>query len=156
MRSVLELFHPKLLPSSPTALAALAGGALFAASCMVGGQATETLPRDPGGTMTVSQVRSCLEMWPQEEDGLVFRTTRRASETFVGVLMMDLTAEPNRTASVAIAIYDDADLLDAYEERARQDPEEEVRRVKNAVISTHGPFTGRLADGESRVRTCLG
>lgn len=153
---MLDLFHPKVLPSSSTALAALAGGAVFAASCMLGSSATESLPRDPGGTMTVSQVRSCLDMWPQEEDGLVFRTTRRASETFVGVLMMDLTERPHRTATVAIAIYDDADLLDAYEERARQDPEEEVRRVKNAVISAHGPFTGRLADGESMVRTCLG
>jgi hypothetical protein len=155
---VLELLHLKVVPASPTMLAAVAGGAVFAGSCMLGGHSAEPAA-DPGGTLTATQVRSCLETRPQDEDGedgLVFRTTRRSSEHFVGVLMMDLTTETPRTATVGIAIYDDPDLLDAYEERARQDPDEEVRRVQNAVVSTHGHFTGRLAEGARWVRGCLG
>lgn len=155
MSPVLELLPMKVVPASPTVLAAVAGGALLAGSWLMGGQAAPA-PRDPGGRLTAHQVRSCLETWPRDEDGLVFRTTRRHSESFVGVLMMDLTTEQQRTATIGIAIYDDPDLLDAYEERARQDPDDEVRRVQNAVVSTHGEFTGRLADGARRVRSCLG
>ncbi len=152
---MLELLHLKIVPASPTMLAAVAGGALFAGSCMLGGHSAEPAA-DPGGTLSATQVRNCLETWPQDEDGLVFRTTRRSSENFVGVLMMDLTTETPTTATVGIAIYDDPDLLDAYEERARQDPDEEVRRVQNAVVSTHGHFTGLLAEGARWVRGCLG
>lgn len=140
--------------AAPNVLATLAAGAVFAASMVAGGGEAEQ-PRDPGGDLTAAHVRACLERWPEDAGGLVFRTTRHSSDSFVGVLMMDPAASPAHTATVGIAVYDDADLLDAYEERARQDQDDDVARVQNAVVAFHGPFTGRLALGERRVRRCL-
>jgi len=123
-------------------------------SCAVSRSAAD-IPRDPGGDMTANAVRACLDRLPRDDSGLVFRTTRRSSDNFVGVVMMDLTQSPVRTATVGIAVYADADLLDAYEERARQDPGDEVARVRNAVVSYRGPFTGKLALGEGWVEGCV-
>lgn len=97
-------------------------------------------------------VRSSAEVQVHDHDD---RRPRRSSDNFVGVVMMDLTQSPVRTATVGIAVYPDALLLDAYEERARQDAEDEVARVRNAVVSYHGPFTGRLAVGERLVERCV-
>jgi len=123
-------------------------------SCAPSRSAAEA-PRDPGGDLTANAVRACLDTRPWDDSGLVFRTTRKSSDNFVGVVMMDLTQSPVRTATVGIAVYADADLLDAYEERARQDPGDEVARVRNAVVAYHGPFTGRLDLGERWVEGCL-
>lgn len=108
-----------------------------------------------GERFTTSELRACLDKHPGEHDGLLFRTTTRYSDSFVGVIMMDLTTRPARTATVGIAVYDDAELLDAYEERARQDPTDEVVRVRNAVVSSHRPTSARLARGERWVAACL-
>lgn len=153
MAAVLELWTLRTAPASPTMLAAVAAGALFAASCLAGGRGVEAV-RDPGGDLTAREVRACLDAWPPA-DGLIFRTTREHSESFVGVVMLDTTSLPQHMATVGIAVYSDADRLDAYEERAREDPDDEVRRVRNAVVSTHGHFSGRLALGAQRVRGCL-
>lgn len=107
------------------------------------------------GGYTASTIRACLEKYPGTHQGLIFRTTTRSSDSFVGVVMMDLTTKPARTATVGIAIYDDADLLAAYEERARQDPTDEVTRVRNAVVSYHTPDSANLALGERWVDDCL-
>ncbi len=148
------VWQVRAVQTSPNAVAALVAGVVFAASLATGdGEAEEH--KDPGGDLTAAQVRACLERWPEEEAGLVFRTTKQSSDSFVGVLMMDPASEPVHMASVGIAVYDDADLLDAYEERAREDRDDEVSRIQNAVVAFHGPFTGRLALGERRVRSCL-
>lgn len=148
------MWQVRALQAAPNAVATLAAGVVFAASLVAGGGEAEQ-PRDPGGHLTATQVRDCLERWPQDEGGLVFRTTRQSSDRFVGVLMMDPATRPAHTATVGIAVYDDADLLDAYEERAREDRDDDVTRVQNAVVAFHGPFTGKLALGERRVRRCL-
>jgi hypothetical protein len=139
----------RAVPRAAVAVTALAVLSLVA-SC---GDAEQT--RDPGGRLTATQVRSCLEQRPPDGPDLLVRTTAGATDHFVGVLMMDLSAAPSHTASIGIAIYDDADLLDAYEDRAREDPEDEVSRVQNAVVSSHGPFSGRLALGRRWVHGCL-
>lgn len=108
-----------------------------------------------GGRYTASTIRACLEKYPGTHHGLIFRTTTRSSDSFVGVIMMDLTTKPARTATVGIAIYDDADLLAAYEERARQDPTDDVTRIRNAVVSYHTPDSANLALGERWVDDCL-
>jgi hypothetical protein len=108
-----------------------------------------------GTRFTTSALRACLDKHPGQYDGLLFRTTARASDSFVGVIMMDLTTTPARTATVGIAVYDDAELLEAYEERARRDPTDEVVRVRNAVVSSHTPGSPRLAMGERWVANCL-
>jgi hypothetical protein len=135
------------------AVAALAATTLLTSSCdMVRTQIAES--RDlPGEALTAEQIRECLDQRPEEE-GVLFRTTR-SSESFVGVLMMDLAQSSSRPVSVGIAIYDDEALLDAYEERARQDPEDTVARIRNTVVSYHGSFTGRLAEGRHWVWVCL-
>ncbi|HEX6877824.1 MAG TPA: hypothetical protein VF165_19345 [Nocardioidaceae bacterium] len=107
------------------------------------------------GRFTASSVRACLDKYPGTHHGLIFRTTTRPSDTFVGVIMMDLTTKPARTATVGIAIYDDVDLLAAYEERARKDPTDEVTRVSNAVVSYHTSGSPNLALGERWVDACL-
>jgi hypothetical protein len=140
--------------SRSDALAALVATTLLTSSCdVVRAQIVET--RDLAEeALTAEQIRECLDQRLQEDDGLLFRTTR-SSESFVGVLMMDLTQSPSRPVSVGIAIHDDEALLDAYEERARQDPEDTVARIRNAVVSYHGSFTGRLAEGRHWVWVCL-
>jgi len=137
-----------------TSVAAIAAVILLALTTSCARSAAE-VPRDPGGDLTANAVRACLDTRPWDDSGLVFRTTKRSSDNFVGVVMMDLTQSPVRTATVGIAVYPDALLLDAYEERARQDAEDEVARVRNAVVSYHGPFTGRLAVGERLVERCV-
>jgi hypothetical protein len=139
---------------SRVAVAALAATALLTSACdVVRAQIADTrdLAED---ALTADQIRECLDQRPEESDGLLLRTTR-SSDSFVGVLMMDLAQSPSQPVSVGIAIYDDPALLDAYEERARQDPEETVARVRNAVVSYHGSFTGRLAEARSWVLVCL-
>jgi hypothetical protein len=123
-------------------------------SCAPSRSAAE-VARGPGGDLTANAVRACLDTRAWDDSGLVFRTTKKSSDNFVGVVMMDLTQSPVRTATVGIAVYPDALLVDAYEERARQDAEDEVARVRNAVVSYHGPFTGRLAVGERLVQRCV-
>lgn len=136
-------------------------GAAAAAAAVVLTASCAATPSDAGerttgaDRLTAGRIRSCLDKHPGNQDGLLFRTTTRSSESFVGVIMMDLTTRPTRTATVGIAIYDDADLLDAYEERARQDPTDEVTRFKNAVVSLHTPTSERLALGERWVQGCL-
>jgi hypothetical protein len=138
-----------------TLVAVLALVGLVTTSCdLVGPDAA--VADDPGGTLTANAVRACLEQRPREEEGLLFRTTSKSSDNFVGVMMMDLTASRTTPATVGIAVHDDAELLDAYEERAREDPEETVTRVQNAVVSFHGEFTGRLVQGRRWVQLCLG
>ena len=139
---------------SDTLVAVLALAALLTTSCdLVGPEAASA--DDPGGTLTANAVRACLEQRPREEGGLLFRTTRKSSDNFVGVMMMDLAATSSTPATVGIAIHDDAALLDAYEQQAREDPEEIVDRVENAVVSYHGEFTGRLEQGREWVQICL-
>lgn len=142
-------------PVIPRSAAAIAVLLLVPTTSCASSRSAAEAPRDPGGDLTANAVRACLDTRPSDDSGLVFRTTRRSSDNFVGVVMMDLTQSPVRTATVGIAVYPDADLLDAYEERARQDPEDEVARVRNAVVSYHGPFTGRLAVGERWVEGCV-
>jgi hypothetical protein len=145
---------------SRIAVAVAAATALLTSSCdVVNAQiagshdlAAEALTT--GEALTAEEIRECLDQRPEEEDGLLFRTTR-SSESFVGVLMMDLAESPSSPVSVGIAIYDDAALLEAYEERARQDPEDTVARIRNTVVSYHGAFTGRLAEGRHWVWLCL-
>jgi hypothetical protein len=150
---------------SRVAVAVMAATTLLTSSCDVKARIAETHDLagealttgetlTTGQALTTEQIRECLDQRPQEEDGLLFRTTR-SSESFVGVLMMDLAQSPARPVSVGIAIYDDTALLDAYEERARQDPEDTVARIRNAVVSYHGKFTGRLAEGRHWVWGCL-
>jgi hypothetical protein len=150
---VWQLRHLPATPPSPTALAALVGGVVFALACLVGDPAAEPA-RDPGGSLTAGQVRACLERQPTDRD-LLFRTTDRTSEHFVGVVMMDRAGRQTSTAFVGIAVYADADMLDAYAERAREDPTDEVTRVLNAVVSYHGPSSGTLAVGRRWVGRCL-
>jgi hypothetical protein len=145
--------------TSRVAVVVLAATTLLTSACDVKARIVEThdlageaVPT--GEALTTEQIRECLDQRPEEEDGLLFRTTR-SSESFVGVLMMDLTESSARPVSVGIAIYDDVALLDAYEERARQDPEDTVARIRNAVVSYHGSFTGRLAEGRHWVWVCL-
>jgi hypothetical protein len=109
----------------------------------------------PDRRVTVKEIRGCLDKRPGRYDGLLFRTTTRPSDSFVGVIMMDLTTRPTRTATVGIAVFDDEDLLDAYEDRARQDPTDEVTRVENAVVSYNTPTSPRLQRGVSWVDACL-
>lgn len=104
---------------------------------------------------SASRIRACLDRRPGNHHGLIFRTIAPASDSFVGVVMMDLTTRPARTATVGIAIYDDAALLDAYERRARQDHSDEVTRIRNAVVSYHVGDSPKLALGESWVDACL-
>jgi hypothetical protein len=144
---------------SRVAVGVLAATTLLTSSCEVRAQIADT--RDLAGealttgeALTAQQIRECLDERPEKEDGLLFRTTR-SSESFVGVLMMDLTQSPAHPVSVGIAIYDDPAVLDAYEERARQDPEDTVARIRNTVVSYHGSFTGRLAEGRHWVWVCL-
>jgi hypothetical protein len=144
---------------SRVAVAVMAATTLLTSSCDVKARIAETHDLagealTTGEALTAEQIHECLDQRPEEEDGLLFRTTR-SSESFVGVLMMDLAQSPARPVSVGIAIYDDVALLDAYEERARQDPEDTVARIRNAVVSYHGKFTGRLAEGRHWVWGCL-
>lgn len=141
-----------VMPTSRAVLAGLAG--LLTCSCGLV-QPEAAVARDPGGRLTANEVRACLDRHPREEGRLLFRTTTKSSDNFVGVLMMDLDRPRSLPATVGIAVYDDADLLDAYEERARQDPHDTVIRFRNAVVSYHGPFTGKLAEGRRWVRLCL-
>jgi hypothetical protein len=144
---------------SRVVMGVLAATTLLTSSCDVRAQIADTRDlageaRTTGEALTAQQIRECLDEWPEREDGLLFRTTQ-SSETFVGVLMMDLAQSPAHPVSVGIAIYDDLALLDAYEERARQDPEDTVARIRNTVVSYHGSFTGRLAEGRHWVWVCL-
>lgn len=148
------VWRTRVIQASPNAVAAVVAGVVFATSCVMGNARAER-PRDAGGDLTAAQVRACLELWPEDEDALVFRTTRGPSTDFVGVLMLDPSQAGSRTATVGIAIFDDADLLDAYEERARADRDDEVVRIRNTVVAFHGPFTGALSRGERWVRRCL-
>lgn len=140
---------------SDTLVAVVAIVSLLTGSCgLVAPEAA--VADDPGGTLTANAVRACLEQRPRETEGLLFRTTRKSSDNFVGVMMMDLTASGSAPATVGIAVHDDAELLDAYEDRAREDPDEIVTRVQNAVVSFHGDFTGSLVQGRRWVQLCLG
>jgi hypothetical protein len=134
--------------------AVLVAVAVSSASCTWSPSDAEEAGR-AGDRFTTSAIRACLDKRPGKHRGLIFRTTTRPSDTFVGVIMMDLTMRPARTATVGIAIYDDLDLLDAYEERARQDPTDEVVRVRNAVVSFRLPDSPNLALGEKWVHECL-
>ncbi len=148
------MWQLRTMPAAPNAVAAVVAAVVFAASYAVG-EANGEPPRDAGGQLTAHTVRACLDERSGDDDGLLFRTTRKASGSFVGVLMVDLTTRPTRMATIGIAIHDDADLLDAYEERAREDRDDEVARIQNTVVAFHGPFTGKLALGKRWVRHCL-
>lgn len=142
------------MPRPWAGLAVTTTVALLTTSCALARSAAEQ-PRDAGGDLTARAVRACLDKRTRDRGGLLFRTMPTSSRTFVGVVMMDRTPKVTRTATVGIAIYHDAEFLDAYEQRAREDPEDEVTRVQNAVVSSNGPFSGRLARAERWVDDCL-